>query len=209
MYIPKAFHVDDRAELVAFMRAHNFATLVTSGQAGMAAATVPLTIHDDGATLRAVGHLAKANPQSKELDATEGLILFQGPHAYVSPAWYEARESVPTWNYMAVHVYGRLRALHFDDSPTEIDTLLAGLIAQHEPAYQNQWDALPDRFRDGMRRGIVGFELIVDRLEGKYKLSQNRSIADQATVAAALSASLDADEQATGAAMRQLQEKQP
>lgn len=207
MYIPKAFHVDDRETLVAFMRAHNFAAVVTNGPAGLAATPVPVVIHDEGETLRVTGHFAKANPQAQDLNDTDGLILFSGPHAYVSPTWYEARESVPTWNYMAVHVYGRLRAWRVDEAPGEIEQMLADLIQQHEPGYHAQWESLPERYRDGMRHGIVGFELTATRVEGKFKLSQNRPAADQATVAAALSARPNADERATGEAMQRLKEE--
>lgn len=202
MYIPKAFHVDDRDTLTAFMRAHNFATLVTAGAGSLQATSVPLTIQDDGATLQIVGHLAKANPQALDLDGADGLVLFAGPHAYISPEWYEAREAVPTWNYMAVHVYGRLRAYRVDDAPAEIERALSGLIAQHEPGYQAHWEALSERYRDGMRRGIVGFALMAERVEGKFKLSQNRSVADRASVAAALNDSANADSRATGQAMQ-------
>ncbi len=202
MYIPKAFRVDEREALTAFMRAHNFATLVTNGAAGLTASSVPLTVHDDGALLRLTGHLAKANPQAQDLAGGDGLVLFAGPHAYISPTWYEARESVPTWNYQVVHVYGKLRALRVEDAPAEIEQMLADLVAQHEPGYQAQWDSLPEKYRDGMRHGIVGFELTAERVEGKFKLSQNRSATDQATVAAALSASANAEARATGAAMQ-------
>lgn len=207
MYIPKAFHVDDRDTLVAFMRAHNFASVVTNGSAGLAATPVPVIIHDDGQILRITGHFAKANPQAQDLYDNEGLILFSGPHAYVSPTWYEARESVPTWNYMAVHVYGRLRAWRVDDAPAEIEQMLTDLVQQHEPAYHAQWESLSDRYRDGMRHGIVGFELTAARVEGKFKLSQNRPAADQTAVAAGLNASSNADERATSEAMKRLQEK--
>lgn len=202
MYVPKAFRVDDRGELTAFMRAHNFATLVTNGVTGLVASSVPLTVHADGEALRLTGHLAKANPQAQDLAGGDGLVLFAGPHAYISPAWYEARESVPTWNYMAVHVYGKLRALRVDESPAEMERMLADLVAQHEPGYQAHWVSLPDKYRDGMRHGIVGFELTAERVEGKFKLSQNRSVTDQAVVAAALSASENAEARATGAAMQ-------
>ena len=206
MYIPKAFHIEDRDTLVAFMRAHNFASVVTNGPAGLAATSVPVVIRDDGEALRIVGHFAKANSQAQDLHDNDGLILFSGPHAYVSPTWYEARESVPTWNYMAVHVYGRLRAWRVDDAPADTEQMLADLIRQHEPGYHAQWESLPDRYRDGMRHGIVGFELMATRVEGKFKLSQNRPAADQTAVAAALGASSNADERATGEAMKRLQE---
>ncbi len=209
MYIPKAFQVEDRDTLTTFMRANSFATLVTNGAAGLQATSIPLTIHDDGATLQIIGHLAKANPQAQDLDGANGLILFNGPHAYISPKWYEAREAVPTWNYMAVHVYGRLSAYRVEDSPAEIELALTGLIAQHEPGYQAHWEALSERYRDGMQRGIVGFALMAERIEGKFKLSQNRSVADQAGVAAALNDSANADSRATGQAMQRELEDRP
>jgi transcriptional regulator len=199
MYIPAAYTWTDQAELLAFMQAHSFATLVSAGAEGVLQAThlpVVVTAPDEG--VRMTWHLAKANPQAETLADGEALVIFQGPHAYISPTWYEQRESVPTWNYIAVHAYGRPQRLALEQH----DAVLADLIAPHEPGYQAQWESLPARYRDGMRKGIVAFEMTVSRLEAKAKLSQNRPHADQAHVAAALRGSDDPAARAIGSAMQ-------
>lgn len=184
MYIPNANRVDDQAQLVAFMQAHSFATLVSLVQGELFASHLPLVIVTQGDQLFLRGHMAKANPHWQELATQrEVLVIFQGPHAYISPAHYEKWESVPTWNYMAVHAYGSARLIQDE---ADLLTALAELIAATEPAYQPQWESLPAKFRNGLLNGIVAFEITVARLEGKFKLSQNRPIGDQERVAAAL-----------------------
>jgi len=106
MYIPNAFREDDQATLVAFMRAHSFATLVSVVDGTPFATHLPLVISEESGQILLVGHLAKANPHWRALTASDSLVIFQGPHAYISPSLYEKRESVPTWNYIAVHAYG-------------------------------------------------------------------------------------------------------
>jgi transcriptional regulator len=191
MYIPKAFRQDDAATLVEFMRANSFATLVSIQNGAPVASHIPLVVavRDDVVTL--TGHLAKANPHWRALETGESLAIFNGPHAYISPSLYEKRESVPTWNYIAVHAYGTARVLTSDEHPAEVEDMIGAMIGTYEERFREQWDSLPDRFRHGMLAGIVAFELRVTRLEGKYKLSQNRSLTDQASVAHALSHSSD------------------
>ena len=191
MYLPKHFREDDRAALLAFIHAHSFATLV-SVAAGVPFAThLPLAARWDAERLTLFGHVAKANPQWRGLDeAAEVLAIFQGPHSYISPTFYEQSESVPTWNYMAVHAYGPVRLL---TAPAEAEAVLAALIQRNEPPYQAQWESLPERYRAGMLGGIVAFELAVNRLEGKFKLSQNRTPGEQRRIIAALEAHGDPD----------------
>ena len=183
MYIPNAYREDDVAQLVAFMQTHGFVSLVSTVDGLPVASHIPVvvTMDDDGVTI--TGHLAKANPQWKSFGIGEALAIFTGPHAYISPSLYEKRENVPTWNYIAVHAYGTPRPIQHADARAALEKLIAALIADHEPAYQQHWDSLPDKYRDGMLWGIVGFEMRVTRLEGKYKLSQNRSQTDQDNVA--------------------------
>ncbi len=202
MYVPHAFAEQDTAQLVAFMRANSFATLVSVLEGAPFATHLPLVVRqaDDGGVVIG-GHVARANPQHTHFDRGEALAIFSGPHAYISPTLYEKRESVPTWNYIAVHAYGVPRAFSAATDPTALDRAMRELIATYEAAYQVQWDSLSATFRDGMLAGIVAFELQVTRLEGKYKLSQNRSAADHASVTQALLASDDHAAQATGAAM--------
>ena len=186
MYIPNQFRQDSTEKLVQFMRANSFATLVSILNGVPFASHLPLVTvtGNDGVTL--VGHVAKANPHWRAFDHGETLAVFTGPHAYISPSHYENRESVPTWNYVAVHAYGIPRPVTFGESEEEMELVLATLIKTYEAAYQAQWETLSARYREGMLKEIVGFKMPVKRLEGKYKLSQNRSETDQIHVAQAL-----------------------
>lgn len=199
MYIPNANRVDDQGQLLAFMQAHSFATLISQVEGQLFASHLPLTIDVVDAQIIVRGHLAKANPQWRELATqSEVLLIFQGPHAYISPQHYTKWESVPTWNYIAVHAYGAAELVTDEEGKL---AALAGLIAASEATYQQQWDSLPVNFQQGMLNGIVAFTIQVTKLEGKYKLSQNRSTTDQAQVAAALIHHADAAAQAVGLAM--------
>jgi transcriptional regulator len=204
MYVPATFHIRDRATILAFMRQYNFATLVSSDAGQLHATHLPLTVEAQGvgpdAPIILRGHLARANPQARALEAGgKHLAIFQGPHAYVSATHYTAVENVPTWNYTAVHAY--VTAQTHTGQADKLGTLQA-LVAATEPAYQAQWDSLPQRYRDGMLNGIVAFEARVIRLEAKFKLSQNRSRADQERVADGLAASAHPDAAATGRLMK-------
>ena len=184
MYLPRHFRQDNPAALLEFMRAHNFAILVTVVDGAPFATHLPLTAEAAPEGLRLLGHLAKANPQWPSLAGQrEALAIFQGPHAYISPTLYEQRQSVPTWNYTAVHAYGSVRVI---TDLAETEAVLQRLIQRHEPPYQAHWRELPERYRLGMLNGVVAFELSVSRLEGKFKLSQNRTAAEQRTIIAAL-----------------------
>jgi transcriptional regulator len=210
MYIPRAYRQEDMQELVAFMRAHSFITLVSVLDGAPFATHVPVVVQREGDTVTLQGHLARANPQWQAFAAGESLAIFSGPHAYISPSHYEQRESVPTWNYIAVHAAGPVQTLHAADSRPALEQAMRQMINAYDGAYEQQWDSLPERYRAGMLQGVVGFTLTVTRLEGKAKLSQNRSAADQQRVAAALEGSPDPAAQAVGAAMqRGLEERQP
>jgi transcriptional regulator len=179
VYTPEHFLVDARQELLAFMRQYNFAALVSIHNRKTTATHVPLVIREADDRISLLGHVAKANDHWKSLaDGAEVLVIFTGPHAYVSPSLYESKLAVPTWNYTAVHVYG---------TPTIIDAepALRALIEISDPGYREQFDELPADFRTKMIAGVVAFEIQVDRLEGKFKLSQNRPIGDQLRVAEA------------------------
>jgi transcriptional regulator len=135
------------------------------------------------------GHVAKANPHWRYLEQQpQCLSIFHGPHSYISPRNYGAWESVPTWNYAAVHVYGEARLF---SSPQQLHGMLNELMETFEPAYRQQWEGLSETFRDNMLRQIVGFEIIATKIEGKFKLSQNRTREDQANVIESLEKSED------------------
>lgn len=203
MYLPPLFRESDQAKIVAFMREHSFATMVSMVDGVPFATHLPLTIEERGEQIVICGHLAKPNVQWQGFDAGESLIIFGGPHAYISPSLYEKVESVPTWNYMAVHAYGTLTIFRYDDAPEKIQEMLETMIDAFESSYREQWELLSDKFREGMMRGIVGFELVVTRWEGKKKLSQNRSLVDQETVANHLLQSADPTVAAVGVAMQE------
>jgi transcriptional regulator len=179
MYTPKFNEVTDRAILLEAMRAHAFAILFGPGPSGEPTAThLPLTILNEGDDITLEGHFAKANSHWKSLANKETLAVFPGPHTYVSPTLYASQKSVPTWNYIAIHAIGTLQII--EDQEDEQDTFaqkgqfLRRLIAANEPSYAEQWDAQPITYRISMTNGIVGFRIPVTKLEGKFKLSQNR-----------------------------------
>jgi transcriptional regulator len=193
MYIPAPFAETRLGVLHAFIDAHPFATLVSTGaKAGLVATHLPLLLDPSrGPYGTLVGHVARPNPQAGDLaDGASVLALFHGPHAYVSPRWYETRPAVPTWNYAAVHGYGEARLI---EDPAAVRAMLQDIVARFEPAASDDageggWraEALPEKYFSSMAAGVVGFEIELSRLEGKFKLNQNRSAADQAGVVAAL-----------------------
>lgn len=192
MYTPKFNQVTDREVLLEAMRVYNFAILFgpfEGEDSGAAMAThLPLVVKDEGEHGVLEGHFARANPHWKALAGRETLVVFPGPHSYVSPTLYAEALSVPTWNYIAIHAYGTLSLV--EDEPGKL-ALLEGLIASIEPAYADRWRALPDGFRRTMLAGIVGFRIAVTRIEGKFKLSQNRPESDRRSVHAAHAAGDD------------------
>jgi len=202
MYIPKAFHQTDQAELLAFMRANSFITLVSTLDGVPFASHIPIAIRVEGEAITLIGHVARANPHWHAFASGETLAIFTGPHAYISPSLYEQHESVPTWNYIAVHAYGQPEIVTLAQDRARLEALVDTLVDSYEAAYQQQWAELSERFRTGMLNGIVGFELPVTRLEGKYKMSQNRSPADQQRVATALRHRTDPAAQELGQQMQ-------
>ena len=175
MYLPPQFDADDRAIATGLMRAHPFASLISTDDDGLPGVThLPLVTEERGPdALVLLGHCARANPHWRWLLARpRATVAFLGPHAYLSPAVYPDLARVPTWNYLAVHCTVRARLLV--DAPAEKEALLERLIEQHEPAYARQWHALDAAFRLRMLSGIVGFELDVTALQCKLKLNQHR-----------------------------------
>ncbi|UJS24690.1 FMN-binding negative transcriptional regulator [Thiothrix winogradskyi] len=198
MYIPKHFAEHDQAEILRFIAAHAFGTLVTVEAGAPYASHIPFLL-EQGEPLTLSGHLAKANPQWQHLAANpQVLAIFQGAHAYVSPTWY-AGAGVPTWNYTAVHVYGKVRVIHEAEWLRE---KVERLSAQYEGSRETAWiPAYPAK----MLEAIVGFEISIESLQAKYKLSQNRSAADQHHVRQALEASGGENERGVAALMAKRQ----
>lgn len=189
MYIPEYFRVEDRKTAVGFMRANPFAILVSTTADGPFATHVPVVIREEGNQMLIRGHVAKANPHWKHLQEQPGtLMIFHGPHAYISPTNYSTREVVPTWNYGAVHVYGEART--YSEKP-ELLAMLHDLIPTFEAAYETQWNSLSEEYRSRMLGHIVGFELAVTKIEAKFKLSQNRAREEQQRIIDSLGAASD------------------
>ena len=175
LYVPPHFRIEERARLVDFMRAHAFATLVSSGDAGLHVSHVPLLVDLDGDAIRLRGHVARGNAQWESLEgARDVTAIFHGPHAYVSPTWYATHPSVPTWNYAVVHAHGSARLTE----EAELHEVVSELSAQYEAGNRPPWklSAQPAAYVSSMLGMIVGFEIQVARVEGKFKLSQNRPV---------------------------------
>ncbi len=178
MYVPQSFHVKDAEKLSAFLHTYSFATLVTCSSGIPFASHLPIRHRfESGRIVSLTSHLARANPQWKHFEAnTEVLAIFQGPHAYISPSWYAVEPAVPTWNYATVHVYGYPKLIEDHD---QIVKLLGETVAQYESGLEHPWNgALPEDYRDRLIGGLVAFEIEVTRVEGKFKLGQNRDQQD-------------------------------
>ncbi len=204
VYLPPAFTESRPEVLLAHIERHDFGLLVSHGAAGLIASQIPFLVERRDGALRLQGHLARANPQVADLEGGgEALAIFPGPHAYISPAWYAAGPAVPTWNYAAVHAYGPARAIA---DKTWLRDLVDRLSRRHEgreptPPWQMQDQPAP--FLAGMLNGIIGVEIAVSRLEGKFKLSQNRPAVDRPRIIAALARREDADSRAVARLMRE------
>jgi transcriptional regulator len=196
MYSPSYNRIEDRAEILRFMRANNFCLLVTGAGGELAASQLPCLVDERGDKLALVMHMARANPQWQSFfPDEEALVVFWGPHAYVSPRWYEQSPRVPTWNYSAVHAYGAVRVL--DDAGKR--EAVGRLVAAHDPQWQPDYERLPEAYMTDMLANIVAFEIAVTRLETRWKLSQNRGRREQELIAAQLAQSTDSSERALAA----------
>jgi transcriptional regulator len=203
VYLPPAFTETRRELLLAHIERHDFGTLVTHGESGLIASQIPFLVDERDGGVLLQGHLARANPQVGDFDIErEALVMFAGPHAYISPSWYEGGPAVPTWNYATVHAYGPARRIEDAGWLRELVRRLSDRHETREPAPWRMQD-LPEPYVQSMLKGIVGVELAVTRLEGKFKLSQNRPAADRPRIIAALERRADADSCAVADLMRQ------
>jgi transcriptional regulator len=178
-YIPQDFRISDQQTLQEFMQTYDFATVVSGSPGGLVTSHVPVLVRGSGAPLVIVGHMARANHHWRLMDgATPALVVFHGPHGYVSPTWYETAPAVPTWNYAVVHAHGLPRAIEDD---AFVRGVVEELVRRYEGDRPDGWrpESLPTDFYDRMRGAIVAFEMEATRLDGKFKLGQNRSVADR------------------------------
>lgn len=193
MYRPAAFRQDDLTALHAQIESTGLALLTSNGPAGLQATHLPLLLEPgEGEFGTLYGHFARANPHWQALDGQEALAVFSGPDAYVHPGWYPGKAEhgrvVPTWNYIAVHAWGPVETF---DEPARLLELLARLTARHEAGRPKPWSLndAPTEYIERQLRAIVGFALPIRRLEGQWKLSQNRQVADRAGVREGLAVS--------------------
>ncbi len=177
MYIPASFRVEEAAVLHSFIERFGFATLITIRDGSPFASHLPLLLDRERGLL--LGHMARANPHWECLEGTESLAIFTGPHAYISPSWYVTHPSVPTWNYTAVHIYGSPRLT----SESRTRGIVDAVVSKYESNRANPWpNDLPEEYRSNLLGGVVGFEMPIGRIEGKFKLGQNRPEPDRETM---------------------------
>jgi transcriptional regulator len=201
LYIPEFNRIEDSALTLAFLHANPFATLISTIKTGPFATNLPILAHEADGQLHLRGHVAKANPHWKSLGQDQdSLVIFNGPHAYISPSLYEIRESVPTWNYAAVHVYGKGTVF---TGEAQLKQLLLEIITRFDSAYVEQWSSFSDQYRSRMLQHIVGFEIVATRVETKFKLSQNRTRPEQENVIRSLACSSDSTATGVAALMRE------
>jgi transcriptional regulator len=209
VYLPPAFTETRTEKLIELIEGHEFGLLVSHGSEGLIASQTPFLLDRRDGLLYLECHLARANPQLADLDgAGEALAIFAGPHAYISPNWYSAGPAVPTWNYATVHAYGTARTIA---DPEWLRGFVRRLSERHEarePAPPWRMQDLPEAYLAGMLNGIVGVEIAVSRLDGKFKLSQNRPVADRPRIIAALEQRDDSDSGAVARLMRE-REREP
>jgi transcriptional regulator len=186
MYTPKHNRIEDRDALLAYMRAYSFAALASAGPAGLMATHLPFAIEDSEGRIRLLAHMAKANPQWREFAAgTDAMVIFMQPHAYVSPRLYDSRQNVPTWNYVAVHAYGRPVLIEEREAKIDLQKKLIGL---HDAGFLEQMAELPQSYIDAKLAAIVSFSIEVTRIDARYKLSQDKNPAERERIARDLEA---------------------
>lgn len=207
MYTPASFAVTDPERLATFIAEHSFATVVTQHDGAPFASHLPLLLdRERGPQGTLVGHMAKANPQWRDAldmeDGIDALAIFHGPHTYISPTWYAEPNTVPTWNYIAVHATGRLKRM---EDTNRLLALLSRTVDNYESSLPAPWRlaAQDATFIDKLLTSIVGFEIAIEKLEGKWKLNQNQSEVRRERVMAVLEKSERADDRAMAVAMRE------
>ena len=202
MYLPESFKESDPAKLFDLIEQNSFGLLISANDGDPFASHLPLlldrTVLPNGCL---VGHMARANPQWKQLDGKSVLAVFSGPHAYISPTWYEVENVVPTWNYTAVHAYGVFRAVH---DPVQMMEIARRYVDLYEAGMPKPWKLdTQSEYSKKHVMAIVGFRIEITRLEGKWKLNQNRPQEQREKVANALDASADENAKRIAALMRE------
>lgn len=206
MYIPSLNKMDDQQEIISFMQRFSFGTIIHSIDHVPVASHLPFHISERDEKIFITGHFARANDQWQCLEKGRSLVIFSEPHAYISPSNYEKLQEVPTWNYLSVHAYGQATII---TEPDMVLGLLENSIHDYEPAYMQQWSELPSTFKHKMLNGIVAFELAIDDLQAKKKLSQNKTLTEQRNIIDNLSHSQDSNAVLTAEYMRKRLDERP
>ncbi|HRG51956.1 MAG TPA: FMN-binding negative transcriptional regulator, partial [Bacteroidia bacterium] len=198
MYIPSKFSMRDHATTIAFMQQYSFATIVSSKE-GLDANHLPFVVEETEGVLKLTSHFSRTNEQWKDIEKGEVMVIFSEPHAYISPKHYNAKLSVPTWDFIAVHAYGKVTII--DDEERSFKEL-EKMINNYDLEYRKQWDELPADYKNNMRKGIVMFEVEVTRLEAKNKQSQHKSADEKQRILNSLENSTIGSEREMGVWMR-------
>jgi len=201
MYIPSFNKITDQQEAITFMQRYSFATIITTINSVPEATHLPFLVKRANDRIYLLSHFAKANPQSKEIVDNSSLVIFTEPHAYISPKNYEKEENVPTWNYIAVHAYGKAVIIDDEDKKAE---LLQHTIEFYDAGYLQQWEKLDAHYKSKMMKGITAFEIEVTDLQAKKKLSQNRTETERENIINSLDQSNDTNEKEIAAYMAKL-----
>jgi len=202
MYIPKNFLTTDREEIIGFMKQYSFAAIITAKDNFPTATHLPFLVSTKDDDIILTSHFAKANEQWMQITENMILVIFNEPHAYISPKHYDKELNVPTWNYFSVHAYGQGQLITDTDKTFEV---LDATIENYEIDYKQQWNRLPEDYKLKMVKGIVAFEVIITDLQAKKKLSQNKTNAEQMKIIETLSDSDNNNERDIATYMKQNQ----
>lgn len=198
MYIPKQFTIDDETIIFDVIESFSFATLISQHEGKPFATHLPLLLNKKDRVL--YGHFARANEQWKDARDQKILVIFQGPHSYISPSWYETNMAVPTWNYVAVHVYGELEII--EDKQVIFNTL-DDMVSKYERSDSGyNLNNVEPSYIEGMSKGIVAFEIKISKIEAKAKLSQNHPVERQKLIVGQLENSSSENDQLTASLMK-------
>jgi len=200
MYVPNQFKMQDRQETVDFMRRFSFGLMITVNNNEPQGIHLPFVINEVNGSILLSSHCARANPNWKDIDERKILVVFNEPHAYISPKHYEKELNVPTWNYLAVHAYGSGRIIQEDANAL---CLLESMIDSYDAGYKTQWEKLPMDYKLKMIKGIVAFEIEVTELIGKKKLSQNKTEKERNNIISAFEGSVSENERLIAGYMKQ------
>jgi len=198
MYIPSYYKQEDKGKLIQFMKEFPFAILVTAEENKPWATHIPFVIEEEGESVVLYSHISSMNPQNKQLLNNKVLVIFREPHAYISPGLYNTKKNVPTWNYVAVHAYGKIELINGE---TELISLQEKMIHMLEPSYMEQFKNLDKKYLDDLLKGITGFKIVINELFGKEKLSQNKMKEEIDRIGEHLSKSTNTNEAEVGKRM--------